>query len=316
MANTSADKRRYLITGATGFVGANLLRRLVELGKEVHILVRKSADTWRINDIISRVAVHTADLNDFQGLKAVVTAVRPEIIYHCAVHGGYSFQQDPFAIAQTNFTGTLNLLQALADVKFHCFVNTGSSGEYGTKNHPMGENDLLEPSTVYGVTKAAATLLCQAAGRQKKLPVISLRLFSPYGPYEEPSRLVPAVIGKCLHNQDIPLSTGKETRDFIHIDDVIDCYLQVIDRGLPPGEIVNVCSGSQHTVSEIVCQAISITGSQSKPLYGALPPREFDARFWVGDNSKAARLISWRPKTTIAEGLAKTIAWHRSFYRC
>ena len=148
-------KRIYLITGAGGFIGACLMRRLVENNENVHILLKKATNAWRIQDIIHKVSVHISDLSDLQGLRKIMDDIKPDIIYHLATCGAYSYQNIPDAIINTNILGTWNLLKATSQINYELFVNTGSSSEYGFKKFSMKETDLLEPASYYAVTKSS-----------------------------------------------------------------------------------------------------------------------------------------------------------------
>jgi len=186
--------KTFLLTGATGFIGSCLLRRLVAAGTKPHIIIRKDARLWRIKDILPHVSCHIADMMDAQGVKAAVKRARPDIIYHLAAYGSYPCQNDPDRIVGTNIMGGWNLLRAASAVETELFVNTGTSSEYGLKTKPMKESDALQPAGYYAVTKCAVTWMCLQAARQKRLATITLRPFSAYGPYEEPSRLVPQLM--------------------------------------------------------------------------------------------------------------------------
>ncbi|GFP42774.1 hypothetical protein HKBW3C_01898 [Candidatus Hakubella thermalkaliphila] len=302
-----------LVTGATGFIGACLTRRLVKEGAEVHILTRQHSNKWRIHDIIHDVWEHHVDLRESKRLQKIISEIKPKVIFHCATYGGYPFQQETDKIVETNIIGTVNLVNALSAIDYECFINTGSSSEYGLKSKPMSEDDLLEALTAYGASKAAATLFCQAVARSTQRPIITLRLFSPYGPYEEPTRLIPYVIKCCLSGENPQLTSGEQTRDFVFIEDVIDLYLRVAASPPHPGEIVNVGSGNQWSVREVVEKIMALCGAKVQPLWGATPSRPFETTVWVADISKAKAILNWVPQTSLDEGLSRTITWHRSW---
>ena len=309
--------RRFLVTGATGFIGATLTRRLVREGAEVHVLVRASSDLWRLEGMLDSIQLHQVDLRDADRLRDAVAQIKPTIIYHCAAFGGYPDQTDAELMLETNLRGTLNLLRALTDHPYECLVNTGSSSEYGLKTAPMREDDRLEPVSFYGVTKVSATLACQATARATGRPIVTLRPFSPFGPYEEPTRLIPTVIMSCLLEKDPELTSGDQVRDFIFVEDVVDCFLRLAETRLPPGEIINVGGGRQHTVREVVERIIALCGASVSPKWGTIPKRPHEATTWVADISKAKTLLHWQPSTNLDEGLQKTIAWfkeHMSLY--
>lgn len=215
---------KIFITGATGFVGSNLVRRSLQEGADVYINIRNTSDTWRIWDILNDVSVIHADLGEYGKLDESLKKIRPNIIFHTAVYGGNAAQKDTKKIIESNISGTINLLRCCNPAHCDLFVNTGSSSEYGIKNIPMKESDILEPVTDYGVSKAAATLFCQKTAFTEDLPVVTLRLFSPYGPYEQKSRLVPSIILAALQKQTPHIASRDFVRDFIFIDDVIAAY--------------------------------------------------------------------------------------------
>ena len=132
-----------IITGATGFVGANLARRLLRDGCEVHLLVRPQYNSWRIDEIKAECKVHEIDLQNFQPLHEVVSKIKPEWIFHLAANGAYSWQTDVREIINTNMIGTVNLVQSCLASGFQVFVNTGSSSEYGFKDHAPVENEYI-----------------------------------------------------------------------------------------------------------------------------------------------------------------------------
>jgi nucleoside-diphosphate-sugar epimerase len=313
----SLRKKTILITGSTGFVGSNLLRRLNRPGADLHILSRESSDLWRIKDIVDNVKRYAPDLSDFDNLKKVVREISPDIIYHLATYGGNPQQMHFRQIIESNFFGTVNLINACKETGFDLFINTGSSSEYGAKTAPMREADVPEPRNNYGISKTAATLYCQSIALNEKLPIITVRLFSPYGDFEERSRLIPSVILSCLQRKNPEISSPSFVRDFIYIDDVIDLYEQLPDKGITSGDIFNAGSGKQHTVGEIVDTIIKITGNHVEPYVG-LPQRwPNEPNMWQADMSKTLTLLNWAPKYDLTAGLTKTVDWfgkHQHLY--
>jgi nucleoside-diphosphate-sugar epimerase len=122
---------RVLVTGATGFVGSCLTRRLVDLNYDVHIFTRSNSNKWRVEDLLGRVAEHEVDLRDAGNVATLVAKIAPAIVCHLATHGGFAFQKNPTVIMESNLIGTINLLRACEKTGFDCFINTGSSSEYG-----------------------------------------------------------------------------------------------------------------------------------------------------------------------------------------
>jgi len=304
---------RVLITGATGFIGANLAHFFVNEKADVHILLRESSNTWRINSILSRLNKHYCDLTDREDTKRVISEVRPNIVFHLAMYGGYPFQNDSFKMINTNYIGTINLLDACIEEEFDCFINTGSSSEYGIKDKPMKESDLLEPIDVYGVTKAAATLYCQVLAKKYNLPIFVLRLFSPYGYYEEPARLIPYLIISMLKNEKIKLASPYAVRDFIFIEDVVDVFLLTIDKKdqILPGTILNVGSGSDTKVIEVFKMLKEIVGYKMDFTVEGFPRDSEQLHIWRANIEKIQKTLGWYPKYKLEDGLIKTVKWFR-----
>jgi nucleoside-diphosphate-sugar epimerase len=304
---------RVLITGATGFIGANLAHFFVNEKTDVHILLRESSNTWRINSILSILNKHYCDLTDREDIKKIISEIRPNIILHLAMYGGYPFQSDSLKMININYIGTINLLDACIEEGFDCFINTGSSSEYGIKEKPMKESDLLEPIDIYGASKSAATLYCQALAKKYNLPIFTLRLFSPYGYYEESTRLIPYLIVSMLKNQKIKISSPYAVRDFIFIEDVIDAFIKIIDKKdqIPAGTILNVGSGFDTKVIEVFETLKRVIGYQMDFYLEGFPRDSDKLQVWRANTKKIQKILGWRPKYNLRDGLIKTIKWFR-----
>jgi nucleoside-diphosphate-sugar epimerase len=303
--------KKVLITGASGFIGGALTRKLVDKKIEVHVLIRQHSDTWRIKNLINSISLHIVDLRDLSTLKRVVKDINPNIIYHCATHGGYHFQTNKSEIIESNFIGTVNLLLACQEIDFDYFVNTGSSSEYGIKNHALGETDLPVPLGDYAVSKVAATLYCQSVRLQRQLPIITLRLFSPYGPWDAPSRFIPYVIKSFLQGESPQISSPDSVRDYVYIEDVLDAYLLFLNISYLNYDIVNIGSGIQTRLQDVVEIVRFKTKSVGVPLWGSFEQVRKEPKAWKADITLAGDILGWSPKVMIEEGLQDTINWLR-----
>jgi dolichol-phosphate mannosyltransferase len=304
---------KVLITGASGFVGNNLARYLLAQGHAVHLLLRSGHAHWRLSDIANDVTVHEVDLRDVESVKRAVSGIRPEWIFHLAAHGAYSFQTDADQILATNIAGTANLLHACLDTGFEVFVNTGSSSEYGFKDHAPREHEGLEPNSYYAVGKASATLLCGYLARSRKVRIPTLRLYSVFGPYEDPARLMPVLILKGLENTLPPLVNPEVARDFVYVDDVIQAYLlaaTVPDQ--EPAAIYNVGTGVQTTLRRVVEVASETLRISSEPEWASMPDRIWDTDTWVSDNRLIREQLGWKPAYTFEQGFHRMAEWFRS----
>ncbi len=302
-------KERILVTGAGGFVGASLVRRLLGQGVRPHVILQANTDIWRIADIKNKMSVHEGDITDAVSVQRIIEDVRPTIIYHLATHGAYPTQTDAGRIMTVNVMGALHLLKALEKVEYKLFVNTGSSSEYGFKDKLMRETDVLVPNSFYAAAKAAQTLLCQYTAASQKKNMVTLRLFAVYGPYEEPARLVPTIIRSCLQGKDLTMVRPQIARDFIFVDDVVDAYVSVEPLMKHGGEIFNIGAGIEVTLKQITGAVLKLTGARVRVHWGAMPDRIWDSSTWVGDVGKAKTMLGFTARTPLEQGLEKTIAW-------
>jgi nucleoside-diphosphate-sugar epimerase len=304
-----------VLTGSTGFIGANLLRKLLSLNKfKVHILIREGTNVWRIKEVINdrNLIVHYHDLSDFNSLCKLMKDIKPDYILHLATYGAYpTIQKETDTIIKTNFIGTINLLESCQGINYKCFIDTGSSSEYGRKNKPMKETDTVEPIDVYGVTKAASELYGKMLHRRYKKNIVHLRLFSTYGYYEEGLRFVPSLSLAIANKEKTMLLTGgTQTRDFVFIEDVVDAYLQIMKRyTYIAGETINIGTGIKTSIKDFALLAKKIGHSNIDLRFGAMDFRETENFIWVSDTDKMEKLLKWRPKHSISQGLSKTLSW-------
>lgn len=306
---------KLLITGASGFIGANLAHSFLKLGYDVHIFVRRNSDLWRIREIRNKLKIHIVDLLDARTVQRVVKKIRPDVIFHCASYGGHmDSQKGRQQIFDTNVLGTVNLLQACIDTGFRCFVNTGSSSEYGEVTSHMVENIALKPNNYYGFTKAIATLYCGYIARTYKKPIITLRLFSPYGYLDSEDRLIPKLIFDLLgKRKKINLYSASAVRDYVFIDDVVEAYrMAIVKSGALQGEIFNIGNGIQRSVKDVIGQISKTLGRYPTVVYKGGRFKQYEPKAWVANISSAKRYLGWAPRHNFSSGIAKTIDWFKS----
>ena len=306
--------KKILITGGTGFVGSNFVHELLEAGGDMHLIVRPESNFWRINDIKDKLKLHYVDLLDAAEMEKFIAELEPEVILHFATYGAYqSRQQDIKLMIDTNLLGTINLVNAASKTKFDCFINTGSSSEYGEKDHPMKETDILEPNNLYGVTKAAATMYAQFMAKKMNLPMATIRLFSPYGYFEEEGRLMPNVVKAGVNNEKFKAPSPLIMRDFLFIEDVLGAYLKAIDNiNNIKGSVINVSSGEQHSIADVVNAVEKKLGRKIDVEYGNFAVKQHEPKMWVADISKAKKLLDWSPINSLTDGLSKFMAWAKN----
>lgn len=301
---------RVAVTGGTGFVGANLVRRLLVEGHEVHLLVRPGHHTWRLDGVLDDVRRRVVDLGARDDLAALVRVMSPDWVFHLAAHGAYPWQTDPVAIRDTNVVGTDNLVNACTAAGVGSFVHTGSSSEYGARDHAPAEVEAADPGSYYGLTKTWATQASRLAG------FTTLRLYSVYGPWEDPRRFIPMLVQHGFEGRLPPLAHADTARDFVHVDDVVGALLLAASAMAPepgrPGPVYNVGTGVQTTLREAVTVAQEVLAIGAQPAWDTLAARPWDTVVWVADPRRIGEELGWRPSLTFEEGFRRTVDWHRA----
>ena len=304
----------FLITWANGFVWANLVHELIRLGADdVHIILRETSDVWRIESILGKVHVYYISLSDFEWLNNITQKIRPRIIYHLAAAWAYIGRNGSWidSLVETNILGTINLVNACNNIWFDFFINTWSNSEYGTKDCPMNESDILEPNNEYGVTKSAATLYCSYFWKKEQLPIYTFRLFAVYGYFEDSTRLIPSIMTSYIQWKIPNLSRPTSVRDFIFIEDVVQYYLNVDSIHEDFGGIFNIWNWQQYTIWKIVNMIQNFVWSHVEPVYGMQQLRQKEPTTWLADMTKTSLVFSSVKRTEIQDWLSKTYQWFK-----
>jgi dolichol-phosphate mannosyltransferase len=278
-------------------------------GVDVHLLVRDGHNRWRLEDVLDQVQLHEADLGDAQALRGLLRDIRADWVFHLATHGAYPQQRDIEQIVQTNVAGTINLLEAALKAGFEAFVNTGSSAEYGFKDHAPAETEWLEPNSAYAVTKAAGTLYCSHIARSAGAHILTLRLYSVYGPFEEPTRLLPQLLARSLSDTLPPLVGPDTARDYIYVDDVSDAFVAAAARTNATGSVYNIGSGIQTPLRAVVDIVRRLRRMRTEPAWGSMPGRSWDTTTWIADSRKALTELDWQPRRVLEDGIALMARW-------
>lgn len=299
-----------LVTGASGFIGANLCRRLLRAGHSVHAVVRPDADIWRLEAIRGEVTLHELELRDAVALRATLDGVGADWLFHLAAYGAYSWQTETEGIFTTNTVASAELVNMACARGFEAFVQAGSSSEYGVKDHPALESERVEPNSAYAVSKATATHYARAVAQHRGVHIVTLRLCSVYGPWEEPKRLMPSLAMFGLQRRLPPLADSRTALDFVFVDDVCEAFIRAAcATSLERGAVLNVGSGTRTSLAELVgltCQELAI---DEQPRWSTMASRTWDTTAWMADCTRIRSQLGWVPRWSLAEGFHSLVEW-------
>lgn len=306
---------RVLVTGATGFIGSHLVRRLVDDGVDVHALssVVSSVYPVRLAPLRDRITLHGGNLMDRSAMDSVVADARPTHVFHLGAytHVGKSWQRVDECI-QTNVQGTVNLLRALEGRGYERFVYFGTSEIYGDVDVPFREDAVVNPISPYSVSKYAGERFCRMFHQGRGWPVVMIRAFNAYGPAQTPDRVIPEIIGRALRGDELKMTTGRQTREFNYVDDLVDGVVRAGTVEGIDGVVFNLGCGEEISMRDLATMILDLLDNPIAAKFGELPERPTEIPRMFCDNTRARELLGWKPQHTLRNGLEKTIEWYRS----
>jgi nucleoside-diphosphate-sugar epimerase len=290
-----------LVTGATGFIGRRLVQQLHQHKIRVTILVREVYGGEKplpepLYSLRPDLELVYADLRNYRLTSRAVQEAAPTHVIHLAAAGVTS----PFLPIETalrhNLNATLHLMRA-------CFDNRSS-------NYP-GPDQLIVGRTpgettamnVYAASKAAAWQFCRMYTRTEGWPIHGAMIFQAYGPDQHPNNLIPAAIRSACLDQDFPMTDGRQARDWIYLDDIVEALHLALDKPLPPGTTLDLGTGKSTSVAQVVQTIYRLSNSSGRPLIGTLPNRPGEDPLQIADIANTKRLTGWQPKISLEQGL-------------
>lgn len=304
---------RVVVLGAAGFIGHWVSRQLSDAGARLSLIVRdrtKAAALFSSAEVEGEVI--ETNLLDFAALVKLLTDLRPSIVFNLCGYGVDPGERDERTAFQINAELVRVVCEAMAthrdpDWRGQAVIHAGSALEYGESCGDLDEASVPHPTTLYGKSKLAGTLALDRACRQGLLKSLTARLFTVYGPGEHAGRLLPMLIEAARLGTDIPLTAGRQQRDFTFVGDVAEGILRLGICETMGETIVNLATGRLTTVREFVEVAAKIMHIQHDRLkWGALPTRSEEMHHLPLKLRRIRKLIDWIPSTTIEEGLRLT----------
>ena len=306
------ENTKTLITGGTGFLGHHLARALLDRGAEVCLLIQSHEKKWRLGNLPPGFEIVEADLTNREATKAVIREAKPEVIVHFA---GWMERRRDLSIleemARHHVEGTMNLILSSDPKVTKIVINTGTSEEYGEQDDPFLEDRATDPVSPYSATKAATSAMAIYLSKALGIPIITMRPFITYGPGQIHDTLIPFLIRGVLQKKVVELTDGLQFRDFIFVDDLISCYLAVIEKAesFRSPQIFNVGTGRKARVRDVIETIADLMNGREYLKIGAKPMRPGEPQSMMADIRKAKEVLGWSPRVPLREGLKKTIAW-------
>ncbi len=310
--------KKILITGADGFIGSHLTHQLCKSGAEVKALsFYNSFNNWGWLDsldkkILNNIQVVSGDIRDANFVRNIVRG--SEIVFHLAalIAIPYSYIA-PDSYIQTNITGTLNIMQAVREFEVLKIIHTSTSEVYGTAQYvPIDEKHPLSPQSPYSASKIGADMLAMSFYNSFNIPLSIIRPFNTFGPRQSMRAVIPTVIIQALKKaKNIKLGALTPKRDFNYVKNTVDGFIKIAESDKAIGETINIASGKEYSIGEIVNLIKKITGANFKVICEKerLRPEKSEVERLLADTNKAEALLDYRPLCTFEEGLKETIEW-------
>lgn len=303
----------YLVTGGAGFIGSNVVCKLLELGHHVRVLDNfLTGKRENLAEVIGDITLIEGDLRDLETVKQASTGI-DYTLHIAALPSVPRSVADPLQSHDINVDGTLHVLEAARQQGVKRVVFSSSSSVYGnTPTLPKHEDMPVSPLSPYAAHKAAGELYCRVYSNIYRLETVCLRYFNVFGARQDPKSQYAAVVPRFITafqtgSQPTIYGDGEQSRDFTYIENVIAANISASTAPDVAGEVINVACGSRITVNELALRIGALLGKEVSPEY--TPPRQGDVKHSLADVSKAQRLLKYANLIDIDTGLQKTIEW-------
>ena len=293
---------KVLVTGPAGFVGSYVVRQLINKGYTVGLLLRESSDLRRIKDLIDKCTVINGDLCDLDRIESDIAEFSPTTVMHLAWGGVKGVNRNDIS-QMDNVVSSINLFRIVEKLGCDHFVGLGSQAEYGLLSGRISESASKNPTTLYGAAKLATGLLLERASSASNVSFTWLRLFSSYGPGDDPSWLLPYILN-CLSEGKSPrLTAGDQIWDYLYIEDVAAGIIASLED--KACGFYNLGSGQPHRLRHIIEKIRDNISPTIDLQFGAVPYRDDQVMHLEADITALTEATAWSPKISLEIGLQK-----------
>ena len=301
---------RCLVTGASGFLGSHLVRELLEKGHSVSVLLRPDSNVWRLHESIARVRVIPGSMQDLSGLALELEREPVDVAFHLAWAGVTAEHRNSTEPAIRNLSGTLNLWEVLHKAGCKTFIGAGSQAEYGPSSTALHETTPAAPQTVYGASKLSLGILLQQLCATVGMRFAWLRLLSAYGPADDARHMVPSLVSALLRREKPALTAGEQVWDYLFVTDAAAAFCAVMESHA--SGVFNLCSGQTCILRDFITVIRDCIDPTLSLGFGELPYRTDQVMHLEANISRLHEATGWSPKINLAEGIRRTVDWHRN----
>jgi nucleoside-diphosphate-sugar epimerase len=309
---------KILITGANGFVGSHVLESLLEdCVNEIAITLRSTSNISRIESYIEDNKIVVFNINK-ESIDDIITKFRPEIIIHLSV---YYKKKHNFAdideMINSNITFPTKILESMVKNNLKFFINTGTFTEFSIDENHLSDKNEISPSNLYSATKVAFEDVLKFYSDKFGIRAITLKLLAPFGPKDNPKKIIPYLINCAVRNEIAKTSPGEQKWDFIYVKDVALAYkaaVEFIIRRYKKYEVFVIGTGTAFSIKDIA-SSINDFHENLKVEWGAFPYNENETYYVKADITKAQNLLNWKPTFSLYEGLLETYNYYKEVFK-
>lgn len=305
--------KRVLVTGAEGFIGRRLCKSLFDKEAKLFGISRCVTESKYLTE------QYEVDISNAPAIKKIINSVQPEYVVHLAASKNRGVDGAAFREGYgTNLIGSLNVIDACQSIPVLAkFVSLGTTDEYGKLQVPFKESYKEAPNSAYGASKLAVTDLLRALSRSNGFPSVILRPTIVYGPGQDSSMFLPALVRALVENKNFDMSLGEQTRDFVYIDDLVEAIIMALVAPVFCGDVINISSGRPIRIDALAKMTAAMLGNDAykRLRLGSIEYRTGDVMQYWASNELAKASLGWAPVVPLEDGIERTVNYFKSLAR-